>query len=542
MPGEPRSFCNTWINHLVLNLPTLAVAIDDSLMALVERCVKHLAAEGAASPVRAQPQSPAMTADQVGRADPWSPGAGPSWSPAAISPMTLLEQARQAKQLNQALDSFGGSRHTASGGWNQTTSPNRPGGTSLVNMAMASAAAMRSPPSSLPSPSTPSHARPPLAPGTHHPSPGPSPDTPSPSGASTLSWAESQMSAELLAQSISAAAPRLLLQNFSMAKVKLLIDLHVTDAGPNIPFGLDTHRAPLTIAGVGSSRLLYRPSVMLHGLLAHALAEAMLSAPGMLGSLDLLFNPTGLLQSLGQAWGTLLLGPLAAIEARSPSQFLVGVGAGGATLVREISAWTLGSIGGFSYASSKLLARALRSQPAAREGGHGVSALGRGVQGLLGGVTAGVTGVVRAPLQGYNDGSGVVTGVGRGLLGVVGLPLSGALGLVGAVTSGLASSTGLTPAHAIRRPGRTQDSRPAPSPSYLERLLSQLQRYGKFIAHCQPKSVQLSCNTPARPDSTQPQTVQEPVLVLTTSHILVLEHLHQPKCAITLQGVLNVTV
>ena len=47
-------------------------------------------------------------------------------------------------------------------------------------------------------------------------------------------------------------------------------------------------------------------------------------------------------------------------------------------------------------------------------------------------------------------------GVGRGLLGVVGLPLSGALGLVGAVTSGLASSAGLTPAHAIRRPGRIQ--------------------------------------------------------------------------------------
>ena len=34
--------------------------------------------------------------------------------------------------------------------------------------------------------------------------------------------------------------------------------------------------------------------------------------------------------------------------------------------MREISAWTLGSIGGFSNASSKLLARALRSQPADR--------------------------------------------------------------------------------------------------------------------------------------------------------------------------------
>ena len=101
---------------------------------------------------------------------------------------------------------------------------------------------MHSPPTNLPSPSTPSHARPPLTPGIHHPSPDPSPETPGSSGASALSWAESQLSAELLAQSISAAAPRLLLRNFSMAKLKLLIDLHVTDAGPNIPFGLDTHR------------------------------------------------------------------------------------------------------------------------------------------------------------------------------------------------------------------------------------------------------------------------------------------------------------
>lgn len=34
--------------------------------------------------------------------------------------------------------------------------------------------------------------------------------------------------------------------------------------------------------------------------------------------------------------------------------------------MRDMSAWTLGSIGGFSNASSKLLARALRSQPAHR--------------------------------------------------------------------------------------------------------------------------------------------------------------------------------
>lgn len=36
--------------------------------------------------------------------------------------------------------------------------------------------------------------------------------------------------------------------------------------------------------------------------------------------------------------------------------------------------------------------------------------VGRGLQGLVGGVTAGVTGVVRTPLQAYNDGSGVIAG------------------------------------------------------------------------------------------------------------------------------------
>lgn len=52
----------------------------------------------------------------------------------------------------------------------------------------------------------------------------------------------------------------------------------------------------------------------------------------------------------------------------------------------------------------------MKSFTECREGGPGASAVGRGLQGLVGGVTAGVTGVVRAPLQGYNDGSGVIAG------------------------------------------------------------------------------------------------------------------------------------
>ena len=61
----------------------------------------------------------------------------------------------------------------------------------------------------------------------------------------------------------------------------------------------------------------------------------------------------------------------------------------------------------------------------------------------------GVNNVCRETVLGYT------AGVGRGLLGVVGLPLSGALGLVGAVSSGLASTAGLAPAPAVRRPARS---------------------------------------------------------------------------------------
>lgn len=38
---------------------------------------------------------------------------------------------------------------------------------------------------------------------------------------------------------------------------------------------------------------MYRPGVLARGFSAHVMAEAMLSAPLMVGSLELLFNPTG---------------------------------------------------------------------------------------------------------------------------------------------------------------------------------------------------------------------------------------------------------
>ena len=61
-----------------------------------------------------------------------------------------------------------------------------------------------------------------------------------------LGWLDAQLSAELLAQAITVAAPSLLVNSLSIARVELLFDIHVTNAGPTIPIALDTHRSAPT--------------------------------------------------------------------------------------------------------------------------------------------------------------------------------------------------------------------------------------------------------------------------------------------------------
>ena len=271
--------------------------------------------------------------------------------------------------------------------------------------------------------------------------------------------------------------------------------------------------------------------------MAHGVAEALLNAPQVLGSLSLLFNPTGLVRSVRAGVADLIGLPLAALQNQSlaqaraaggqggdlrpgccqcelpgrclrllaswacrlsthsptlpicpcpcpcPAQFISGVGLGSVSLVKHTlgalrcgpaallpccasrsrharlppprcdslcclrlrvaapppssqaalllrplpAGWTLSSISGFSQAFSRAVdsAVAIRStsEPLRRPPAHLGHGLSQGVASLAGGVAAGLTGVVRAPMQGYSSGSGVLGGIGRGLLGAVGLPV-----------------------------------------------------------------------------------------------------------------------
>ena len=76
----------------------------------------------------------------------------------------------------------------------------------------------------------------------------------------------------------------------------------------------------MAVSALRGSNLLFRPGVYAAAAAAHACAEALLSAPRVLGSLDLLLNPTGLVASLGAGLRDLMGLPLAALAAGSPAQ------------------------------------------------------------------------------------------------------------------------------------------------------------------------------------------------------------------------------
>ena len=96
-------------------------------------------------------------------------------------------------------------------------------------------------------------------------------------------------------------------------------------------------RSPLALSRVAARNVLFRTEVLLRGLVAHVMAEAMFSAPQVLGSLQLLMNPTGLVQSVQRGVADLINMPLAGWNQGSPLQFISGMGRGSASLVKHIS-------------------------------------------------------------------------------------------------------------------------------------------------------------------------------------------------------------
>jgi hypothetical protein len=154
---------------------------------------------------------------------------------------------------------------------------------------------------------------------------------------------------------LSLCAKRVHINNSRIGQMNASADIHLTPAKTGLPVAVDTDRSPLSIPKMSISSISTPMHLLLQGLTKHIVAEALLNAPLVLGSLQLFFNPTGLVRSIKRGVANMIDLPLQGLQ-QGPLQFIAGVGQGSVSLVKEISGWSVSSVVGFSRAASNALA------------------------------------------------------------------------------------------------------------------------------------------------------------------------------------------
>ena len=212
---------------------------------------------------------------------------------------------------------------------------------------------------------------------------------------------------------------------------------------------------PLSFAPVSLVSVLCSGDRLVKELSANYVADAILRSPVLLGSLDLLGNPTNLFSNFAAGFHDLFVLPTRAIP-RGPLAFIGAFGSGVSSLLQHISEGTLQSVSGFTHSlarhvdalapehstvlstHSTVYGRPLEQRPEPNSLGAGVSA---GVRSFGQGIVNGIAGVVTDPIVGATSSGpwGFVRGIGSGLTGIIARPLTGALDFVSQTSMGLAS-------------------------------------------------------------------------------------------------------
>ena len=183
----------------------------------------------------------------------------------------------------------------------------------------------------------------------------------------------------------------------------------------------------------------------------------------LLGSLELIGSPGTFIQNIGSGLRDLISLPYEGLT-RSPGLFILGIGHGAMSFVRNFSTGALTSITNFASSVARNMERLSmdtehasyqdqkrKEQPTT----HFTSGVSTGVSSFGLSLISAVAGIVDQPMQSFQriDESSsalgatrsVLAGVGKGLIGVVTKPVGGAMELVSHTGQGIMHGTGLIP-------------------------------------------------------------------------------------------------
>ena len=179
----------------------------------------------------------------------------------------------------------------------------------------------------------------------------------------TLSGSEKE---KQISRSITFLLPltMLTLGQLRIAKIAIEVSLCASKPGSG-PLFIAVDRMPLAFSAITLKNVISTPEALLRAIVASYIVDTLLRSPALVGSLDLLGNPTNLSRSIAAGLYDVFALPLRGRGGRpgggrgSVIDVLTGIGLGWASLAGHITEGTLHSIAGLSVSLSRNINRLL---------------------------------------------------------------------------------------------------------------------------------------------------------------------------------------
>ncbi|XP_074656098.1 intermembrane lipid transfer protein VPS13B-like [Tubulanus polymorphus] len=246
------------------------------------------------------------------------------------------------------------------------------------------------------------------------------------------------------------------LHSLSVRPIQMYLSVHAS-----MKLFLASDNTPLKFAEFTRTDLTASADRLLRMLVMHYASGALFRAGWVIGSLELVGNPTGLVQNVTRGVVDLLRLPMEGLG-QGPGYFLSGVRQGFSSLLWHVSTGTVNSVTSFASSLSRNMdylsldeAHCLRQEEIRRRPPEQVGdGLKQGLTGFGLSLLGAVAGLAEQPLQGIQQVTdqslsasqkvlGVISGFGKGLIGVVTKPVGGSAEFVARTGHGLLNGVGV---------------------------------------------------------------------------------------------------
>ncbi len=236
-----------------------------------------------------------------------------------------------------------------------------------------------------------------------------------------------------------------------LSAIEVRMTLHFNVERVHLYLGMDN--SPVAVSEVVMNDASIRVADLLSNLVSLYVADMVIRSPSLLGSLQILGNPTSFVGSVIDGVYDLLVMPMRGVRDLNAVGTVLGFGRGSASFMRHLSVGTLRSFSGWFGSVSKnmdmltldeaYVLRHIRERTLASRAGLGAS-LVSGMTGLGSSILEGVVGVVVQPMRGAqaNGLRGFLAGSAMGAVNVLLKPLGGAMELVSRASQGALVSAG----------------------------------------------------------------------------------------------------